>query len=241
MGVPRFQFDASWLQVEGFNDLVAQNFLSFLSSTRRSFGPMDDWHQCSYLFRRFLRGWSKNHYAESRRDKARLVAQIGVLDERADSSGLSSTEWQTRYGLEEALLVIHRQEEVYWKQRGTINWTLKGDLPTVYFFAIANGRRRRCFIDSLVIDGVRTSDPPVILRHVVSFFSTLLATKPELGFKLAASFWSPRDQLSSADNESLLIPPTDEEIFETIRSANYNAASGPDGFSIPFSGNFGLN
>ena len=31
MGVPRFQFDASWLQVEGFNDLVAQKiWLSFL-------------------------------------------------------------------------------------------------------------------------------------------------------------------------------------------------------------------
>ena len=69
---------------------------------------------------------------------------------------------------------------------------------------------------------------------MVSFFSNLLAAKPELGFKLAASFWSPRDQLSSADNESLLIPPSEEEIFETIRSANYNAASGPDGFSIPF-------
>ena len=93
---PRFQFDASWLQVEGFNELVAQKILSFLSSTRRSFGPMDDWHQCSYFLRRFLRGWSKNHYTESRRDKARLVAQIGVLDERADSFGLSSTEWQTR-------------------------------------------------------------------------------------------------------------------------------------------------
>ena len=148
--------------MEGFNELVAQKILTFLYSTRRSFGPMDDWHQCSYFLRRFLKGWSKNHFAESRRDKARLVAQIGVLDERADLVGLSPDEWHSRYGLEKALLAIHRQEEIYWKQRGTINWTLKGDLPTTYFFAIANGRRRRCFIDSLIIDGVRTSDPPVI-------------------------------------------------------------------------------
>ena len=90
---------------------------------------MDDWHQCSYFLRRFLRGWSKNHFAESRRDKVRLVAQIGTLDARADGLGLSPIEWQIRYGLEEALLAIHRQEEVYWKQRGTINWTLKGDSP----------------------------------------------------------------------------------------------------------------
>ena len=73
---PRFQFDASWLHVEGFADLIAQKISSFLSSNRRSFGPMDKWHQCSYSLRRFLRGWSKNHFAESRRDKVRLVPKL---------------------------------------------------------------------------------------------------------------------------------------------------------------------
>ena len=163
-----------------------------------------------------------------------MVAQTGILDDRADSSGLSSTEWQTRYGLEDALLGIHRQEEVYWKQRGTINWTLKGDSPTSYFFAIANSKRRRCIIDSLMIDGVRVSDPSVIMRHVVHFFSNLLAAKPDLGLKLTSSFWSPLEQLSIAENDCLLIPPSEEGIFETIHTANSNAASGPDGFSIPF-------
>ena len=108
VGFPRFQFDASWLQVEGFTDLMVQKISAFLSSNRRSFGPMDDWQQCSYFLHRFLRGWSKNHYAESRRDKARLAAQIGKLDDRADISGLFVAEWQIRYGLEEALLGIHR-------------------------------------------------------------------------------------------------------------------------------------
>ena len=220
--------------MEGFVDLVAQKIANFLSSNRRSFGPMDDWHQCSYFLRRFLRGWSKNHYAESRRDKVRLAAQIGCLDARADGQGLSPAEWQIRYGLEEALLTLHRQEEVYWRQRGTINWTLKGDSPTAYFFAIANGRRRRCFIDSLLINGVRVADQSEIMRHVVYFCSSLLSAKPEVGFRLASSFWSSHDQISLAENEELLIPLSEDEIFETIRSANSNAASGPDGFSIPF-------
>ena len=139
---PRFQFDASWLLVEGFANLIAQKISSFLSSNRRSFGLMDDWHQFSFSLRRFIRGRSKNHFAESWRDKVRLYAQIGALDARVDDMGLSPAEWQIRYGLEEALLDIHRQEELYWKERGTINWTLNGDLPTTYFFAIANGRRR---------------------------------------------------------------------------------------------------
>ena len=95
---------------------------------------------------------------------------------------------------------------MYWKQRGTINWTLKGDSPTAYFFAIVNGRRRRCLINSLIIDGVRVSEPPVILHHVVRFFSNLLSAKPDLGFALAPGFWAPLDRISHADNELLLIP-----------------------------------
>ena len=79
--------------MEGFVNLIAQKISTFLSSNRRSFGPVDDWHQCSYFLRRFLRGWSKNHFAKSRRDKVRLAAHIGSLDGRADGPGLSPTEW----------------------------------------------------------------------------------------------------------------------------------------------------
>ena len=42
VGCHRFQFDASWLLVEGFSTLLAQKITTFLSSPHRSFGPMDD-------------------------------------------------------------------------------------------------------------------------------------------------------------------------------------------------------
>ena len=55
-----------------------------------------------------------------------------------------------------------------------------------------------------------------------------------MGFRLASTFWSPLEQISSDENEGLMIPLSEDEIFEMIRSANSNAASRPDGFSIPF-------
>lgn len=60
--------------------------------------------------------------------------QINSLDVMADGPGLSDQDWQTRYNLEEALMQLHRQAEISWRQRGTLNWTLKGDSPTAYFF-----------------------------------------------------------------------------------------------------------
>lgn len=52
-------------------------------------------------------------------------------------------EWMERYSLEESLMSIFQNEEIYWRLRGRLNWTLRGDLNTAYFQFIANGRRRR--------------------------------------------------------------------------------------------------
>ena len=85
----RFQFDASWLYVDGFTEMVAAKISLLLSSNSRSFGPLDDWHSCSYDLRKFLRGWSRNRAAEDRCTKAFLENQILELDRAADSTGLS--------------------------------------------------------------------------------------------------------------------------------------------------------
>ena len=171
---------------------------------------------------------------EARRQKGSLEAQLADLDALAGGSGLSKSDWAIRYALEDALMQLHQQAEIYWRQRGTLNWTLKGDAPTAYFFAIANGRRRRCSIDSLLINGIKTSDQSQILAHVVEFFSSLLAAKPESGLLVASSLWDTPSRISREENDTLMLPLSDEEIWEVIKSANPNAASGPDGFSIPF-------
>ena len=111
---PRFQFDALWLLVDGFSDLLGSKINGFLSVPHLSFGPLDDWHNCSGLLRKFLRGWSRNFSAQDHRDKALLLAQIEALESRADLSGLSESDWDLRFSLECSLVQIHHLNEVYW-------------------------------------------------------------------------------------------------------------------------------
>lgn len=122
-----------------------------------------------------MEGWGRNRTVEALKSKRELLGQVSTLDAEADSSGILTAGWQHRYDLEANLLQLHRQAEVYWKQRGTINWTLKGDSLSAYFFAIANGRRRKYSINSLVIDGIRVDDSRLILEHVHNLFVGLLA------------------------------------------------------------------
>lgn len=102
--VRHFQFDASWLLVDGFCDLISGKIQSLLSSRARSFGPMDDWHFCSYQLRKFLKGWGHNRAAEARKHKTDLAEQVSALDAEADVSGLSEAGWQQRYALEELVM-----------------------------------------------------------------------------------------------------------------------------------------
>lgn len=90
------QFDASWLLVEGFNDLLASKIAAFCNTTRRSFGPMDDWHKCAYELRKFLRGWSCNRAADLHKEKDDIESQLRALDSSADQFGLSASQWSVR-------------------------------------------------------------------------------------------------------------------------------------------------
>lgn len=230
----RFHFESSWLEVDGFLPMVNAKWLSLISTPARSFGPLDDWRRCSRLLRQFLKGWSANHHADSRRALTYLTNQIRSLDSTADSSGLDSAGWQHRYNLEASLTALHSQEAAYWKRRGRLNWTLYGDAPSAYFMALANGRRRRCLISRLLIEGSLVSDPSIISDHIYSFYNNLLGGKPPSGFMLSPQAWGPEGQVSDADNQLLMTPLSDEEIEVAIFSSKPSSAPGPDGFSVPF-------
>lgn len=98
-----------------------------------------------------------------------------------------------------------------------MNWILKSDSPTAYFFAIANGRRRRCSIDILLINGVSVFDQAQILSHVVDLFSSLLSTKPASGLSISSSPWDASARISRADHDTLLLSLSEDEIWEVIR------------------------
>lgn len=53
------------------------------------------------------------------------------------------------YYLEEQLEKIYEDEELIWQKRSGEQWLLKGDANIGYFHSIANGRKRKCNIDSL--------------------------------------------------------------------------------------------
>src|SRR4051812_29273179 len=98
--------------------------------------------------------------------------------------------------------------------------------------AIANGRRRRCFISRLLIDGEVVDDLAVISRHVHDFFASLLTAKPTPVVSISPLLWTSDRQVLARDNSDLMMPLSAEEIEQVVFSSKVNSAPGPDGFSV---------
>ncbi|KAE8809246.1 hypothetical protein D1007_14148 [Hordeum vulgare] len=55
-----------------------------------------------------------------------------------------------------------------------------------------------------------------ILEHVVDFFSSLYAARSESGMSISHSLWDAPSRISPAENDALILPLSDEEIWEAL-------------------------
>jgi hypothetical protein len=72
-----------------------------------------------------------------------------MLEEFRD---LSIIEWNFRELLRKKLNSLLRQQQIYWKQRGTVKWVKFGDEGTKFFHANATIKQRRNLTTSLQND-----------------------------------------------------------------------------------------
>jgi hypothetical protein len=55
---------------------------------------------------------------------------------------------------------------------------------------VANGRRKKCSIFSLEVNGVEIRDPQAIRTHVDNFYKNLFGSETEGEIQLGDNFWS---------------------------------------------------
>jgi hypothetical protein len=105
------------------------------------------------------------------------------------------------------------------------------DKYTKFFHQVANANRRNNSIESLVVNGMSTSDPTIISDHIVNVYDSLF-TEP--------LSWRPCldnlkfDMLSVSKASSLEEPFEEREVWEVIKGMDGDKAPGLDGFSMAF-------
>jgi hypothetical protein len=229
----RFFFESSWLELQGFQESLETVWLS-LANRVGGRDIIDWWSFMSAGLRQHLRGWNANKGRESRELKQGLLTQIKTLDEKADAVGIDEEEWAFRYHLEDQLLEVFRAEEEYWRRRGRICWVLQGDANTKYFHAMANGRRRKCCISSLVSDQGVITDKRLIQQHIYEFYRQLLGAEEARVCGLHPNAWSSEARVSQEENDNLMRTISEKELEAIVIDMKSDTAPGPDGFPVFF-------
>lgn len=93
-----------------------------------------------------LRQWAKFSFGSIKLKTLALPQDVEALDIVKESRRLTLVESQKMQELFDKLKDIHKEEELYRKQRSRIQWLKEGNENTKFFNTVANGRKNRNFI-----------------------------------------------------------------------------------------------
>jgi hypothetical protein len=154
--------------------------------------------------------------------------ELELLDRSEEVCRLSEEEKERRSLLASDLEASLLQEKISWRQKSRVWWLKEGDKCTKFFHQVASANRKNNAIESLIVNGLPTSDPACIGEHVVNYYKTLF-TEP--------LSWRPRldnlefDRLNGEEASSLEDPFEEREV---IKGMDRDKVPGPDGFTMAF-------
>ncbi|KAH7659258.1 RNA-directed DNA polymerase protein, partial [Dioscorea alata] len=195
-----FRFELVWLSADGFQDIVKA---WWVESSFDGCGAFIVSKKLSCL-REKLRHWAKFSFRSIKLRKLALLNDLNVLDVAKESRTLDQAEQNQELFLHESLGVIHKQEELYWKQRSRLQWLREGDENTKFFHAVANGRKNRNAIPRIEHDGRTCTNPKDIGTAFAAHFKNIFGRKRDFRFQ------------------------------EAVFNLGSDKAPGPDGFPLQF-------
>jgi hypothetical protein len=125
------------------------------------------------------------------------------------------------------------QEELYWVQRGRVNWLQNGDQNTAFFHRYSSGRRKRNFIRSLNNEaGDALEDHDQMMGIATGYFQQLFTAEVQNPDQEVINKVQPC--VTAEMNEKLLAPYTREEVKKALFNIGDLKAPWPDGLHAIF-------
>jgi hypothetical protein len=99
---------------------------------------------------------------------------------------------------------------------------------------VANGRKKKCSIFSLEVNGAEIRDLEAIRTHVENFYKDLFGPETEGEIQLGENLWMDEGRLMEEEALDLVRPFTLKEIEDAMMDMDTTAAPGPDGLPVGF-------
>ena len=166
--------------------------------------------------------------------KAALQEELLSLETMEEVQVLDLTQLHRKMWVQKRILEILEEEELYWLRRSHQNWLLKGDNNTDFFHRVANGRKRKNTIISLLDGDNLIEGDSNLVKHATDFYKTLFGPAPGNMLPLNGDLWDNGEKVDVLDNEELTKHFSEEEIKNALFQMEKNKAAGPDKIPIEF-------
>ena len=181
-----------------------------------------------------LRGWAKHLSGVYKVEKERLLSLIQSLDIKAESMILQSAELQIKLEAEMRLKELLCEEELKWALRAKVRRVVQGDANTQFFHLIANGKHRKKRIFQLEQEEGTIVGQDNLIFYITEYYKKLFGPPEDSCVSLDESRIEDVPQLTARDNDILVAPFLEKEVFDAISQMKNNKAPGPDGFPAEF-------
>ena len=172
--------------------------------------------------------------SEYKIQKDMLLSLIQTLDLKAESTILQPAELQVKTEAEKRLKGLLREEELKWALRAKVRKVVQGDANTQFFHLIANGKHRKKRIFKLEQDEGTILGQDNLKLYITEYYKQLFGPPEDSCVSLDESRIEDVPQLTANDNDILVAPFSEKEVFEAIAQMKNNKAPGPDGFPAEF-------
>lgn len=225
-----FSFELSWLQQDGFTEMVAQEWAS-ISNVNHA---MNNWQNKLRHIRQFLRGWTRHLCGSYKIEKEHLLKIIDALDHKAKTTPLDEDELRSMRHANEKLATLRRNEESKWAQRAKVKHIHEGGDNTKYFHLIANGKHRRKKNSRLQQDEGTIISQENLKSYIFEYYKNLFGPPSMNHCVMDELVTHDINQISVLENQILTADFNEKEVFEAVMQMKKNKASGPDGFPAEF-------
>ncbi|XP_075099342.1 uncharacterized protein LOC142176157 [Nicotiana tabacum] len=146
-----FRFENMWLKVSGIGNKVKEWWTSYRISWTPSFRLLKKLK----LLKGDIIRWNKEVFGREEVKMRELMHELGELERGEGAKELHESEKAKLGEVKREIVELVIAQEDSWRQKLRALWLNEGDSNTKFFHRVAVVNRRRNFIESLVVDGVR--------------------------------------------------------------------------------------
>ncbi|GJZ24777.1 RNA-directed DNA polymerase, eukaryota, partial [Tanacetum coccineum] len=227
-GPTPFRFFHSWLEMEGFHNLVVETWNN--DGIVDANGLISFKKKLQHL-KLVIREWIVTKRLDSSKTKKEHLSRLSSIDNMIDQGLATDVDLLNRCESIRIVDDLNRLENDNLAQKAGINWASEGDENTSFFHAMLKKNRRQLAIKGILNEGEWIENPAIIKNIFVEHFRNRFHQSSEPTPYFDVDMPNPISYEQSSFWERSF---SRDEIKRAIWDCGGDRASGPDGFTFKF-------